>query len=67
MNIDHMISTLSRGELPNKRCISELIELATSVLDSEPNVLRLEPPITICGDSHGQLYDVLHLFEVVTF
>lgn len=65
MNIDHMISTLSRGELPNKRCISELIELATSVLDSEPNVLRLEPPITICGDSHGQLYDVLHLFEVV--
>lgn len=65
MNVDRMISTLMEGRLPEKRYMLELISLAITVFDSEPNILRLDPPLTICGDSHGQLYDVLHLFELV--
>ena len=34
------------------------------VLASENNLLRLEAPINIVGDVHGQLYDVIKIFEI---
>ena len=48
----------------DKPCLLELLKLFESQIKSEPNILKIQDPVTVVGDLHGQFYDLLKCLEV---
>lgn len=42
----------------------EMLNRCAGILRKEPNLMRLNDPITVCGDIHGQFYDLIKLLEI---
>nr|CAD2199029.1 unnamed protein product [Meloidogyne enterolobii] len=49
----------------NPAVINKIINQALKVFASQPVMLELNPPITICGDIHGQYNDLIEMFNKI--
>lgn len=57
---DHLFC---EGRLTDEQALF-IIKGATKILKEEPTLLDVKAPVTVCGDVHGQYYDLMKLFQV---
>jgi len=50
------------GRLWKRDCL-RLVKAASALFKGEPNLLRLRDPIAVCGDIHGQFFDLMQLMK----
>jgi len=63
MDIDNYIETLRKCQTLPEADLKKLCEKVKEYLFEESNVQPVRSPVTICGDIHGQFYDLLELFR----
>lgn len=63
MDFDEMLSACSKCKYLPENDMRRLCDYVMDILLEEPNVVSLQSPVTICGDVHGQFFDLLELFR----
>lgn len=62
-DLDVHIATLKTCKHLSEVQVKNLCQLAMEILMEEGNVQRVSAPVVLCGDIHGQFYDLLELFK----
>ena len=63
MDIDRYIAELNEAKCLHQRDLRLVCEKAKEILLEESNVHPVSAPVTVCGDIHGQFYDLQELFR----
>ena len=63
-SLDNIINRVRKGQIIEEEYVVSILDKMKEVFFLENNLLQLNSPIIICGDVHGQLDDVIYLFDI---
>jgi len=63
-DLDKFIEKLYKCTPLKENEVKFLIEKAKEIFSQETNVQFVRAPVTVCGDIHGQYYDLMELFKI---
>jgi serine/threonine-protein phosphatase 6 catalytic subunit len=61
--VDQSLELVRRGVFLPEEQLRKICELVKSILLEESNVQPVSCPVVVCGDIHGQFYDLMELFR----
>lgn len=64
MNVNKVLQQLENDQKIDEEDVKQICEKVREILSAEENVIRLQVPISVCGDIHGQFADLMELFKV---
>jgi len=64
LDVDECIEILKQGEIVSEKSLRLLCQYVSELLMEESNVQPVLSPVTIVGDLHGQVFDLLNLLDV---
>ena len=60
---DKWIETIKQSKCLTEHDLKILCDKVRELLSEESNVQPVSAPVIVCGDIHGQFYDLMNLFE----
>jgi len=64
MKVDEWVEVTKECKYLPEKDLKQLCDLVCEILLEESNVQPVSSPVTVCGDIHGQYYDLLELFRI---
>ena len=61
--MERWLEDLKEMKCLNERDVKHLCDKAKEIFVEESNVQNVSTPVIICGDIHGQIYDLFELFK----
>lgn len=66
--IDDMIDRFKNGKKIHKKYVFQIIKAVRDIVYDEPTMVEMEvapdSKLTVCGDTHGQFFDLLEIFRL---
>jgi len=66
-DFDSVLQLAEAGDLIPEHLIISLLMKMMEVLSKENNIVEINGSVNVCGDIHGQLFDLLELFKATNF
>lgn len=69
--IDDMIGRFKDGKKIHKKYVFQIVQAVRNIVYDEPTMVEIgvapETKLTVCGDTHGQYFDLLEIFRLNGF